>query len=344
MRLWCVGAGAVGGTVAARLARSGTEPLVLDANRDHVRRMRDPGLEVGGLDGGVRTKLAAYTPDDAGAELTTPPDLVLVSVRSQATEAALEPLLPLLGPASDVVSLQNGLNEDTIASIVGAERTIGCVVGFGATWVEPGKVSLDAAGDLVVGRLDGSTDDRLERARDVLQGAFRTRVSRNVRGELWGKMLVNSTTVLGALGGMLTGELLATAERRRFVAAVVAEGVRVARAEGVELPRVLGGVDASDVDAPDRWSEAMDRVLVRMRESFGAVRSVTWRDFELGRPTEIDAVTGELVRRGQRAGVAVPLSAHVYELLREIEAGKRRPSATNLNEVFPLAGAQAERA
>lgn len=346
MRVWCVGAGAVGGTVAARLARCGVEPpggsgvspelLVLDANRDHVRRLRDPGLEVGGIDGGARTKLAAYTLDEAAGELGVPPDVVLVAVRSQATEGALRPLTPLLQSTSDVVSLQNGLNEDTIAALAGADRTIGCVVGIGATWVEPGKVTLDATGDLTIGRLDGGTDERLVRVGELLRLAFPTKISTNIRGDLWGKMLVNSMTVLGALGGMLTGEVLVTRERRRVVAEVIAEGVRVGMAEGIELPAVLGVLPPALVKAPDRWAEAMERVLVRVGEAFGAIRSVTWRDFELGRATEIDAVTGEIVRRGERHGVPVPLSERVYGLLREIEAGERRPDVENFDEVSRL--------
>jgi 2-dehydropantoate 2-reductase len=74
----------------------------------------------------------------------------------------------------------------------------------------------------------------------------------------------------------------------------------------------------------------MDRVLIRVGEAYGPIKSVTWRDFELGRATEIDAVTGEIVRRGRTRGVPVPLSERVYAMLREIEAGDRAPDAANL--------------
>lgn len=338
--MWCVGAGAVGGCVAARLARAGVEPLVIDANLDHVRRLRDPGLEIGGIDGGTHTKLAAYVPKDATDELAQPPDVLLLAVRSQSTADALGPLALRLKETTDVVSLQNGLNEDTITSIVGAERTIGCVVGFGATWIEAGRISLDANGDLTIGRLDGSTDERLERVREVLHHAFRTSVTTNIRGALWGKMLVNSMTVLGALGGMLTGDVLVTRERRRVVAEVIAEGVDVGTAEGVDLPNVFGLVPARFIATRGNgWLETMDRVLIRVGEAYGAIKSVTWRDIELGRPTEIDAVTGEIVERGRRHGVPTPLSASVYGMLREIEASKRLPDAANLEGLGELVAA-----
>ena len=344
MVIWSVGAGAVGGVVAARLHRAGADDgrraerggrrdqidvFVVDANDEHVRIITTDGLRVDGLDGGATSVLRAGWFADAPSD----PDVVLLAVRSGSTVAAVEQITARIGPTTDVVSLQNGLNEDRISSIVGPGRTIGCVVGFGATWIAPGHISLDADGPLTIGRLDGSTDPRLEAVRDVLANAFPTRITDNIRGALWAKMLVNSMTVLGALGGMLTGDLLGTSERRRLVADVVAEGVRVAGAEGVDLPDVFGIVPPSAVDT-DAWPDRMDRALQRVGEAFGAIRSVTWRDFELRRKTEIDAVTGEIVARGARHGVPTPLSAAVYRMLREIEAGERSPDASNLEVVL----------
>jgi 2-dehydropantoate 2-reductase len=325
VKILVVGAGAVGGTVAARLARSGTGLRVFDTNAEHVALLRDPGLHVGGLDEGRTVRLDASTDVGDG-----PADIVLLAVRSQATAAAIDTIQAVLGPRTDVVSLQNGLNEDVIESRVGADRTIGCVVGFGATWVGPGHVTLDAAGDLTVGRIDGSIDDRLEAARHLLGLAFNTTITTNVLGALWAKVLVNSMTVMGALGGMLTGDLLATPRRRRIVAGVIGEGTRVARASGVALPKILGAVDADAVDTP-RWESDLDRVLHRFGERFGAIKSVTWRDFEIGRPTEVDAVTGEIVRRGTALGVDVSRNAEVYRMLKEIERGDRAPGGSNID-------------
>lgn len=325
MNVLCLGAGAVGGVVAARLARAGIDPSVVDNNDEHVRKLRERGLIVDGVDNGVSTSLRATTTVPDGLR----PDVVLLAVRSNATRSAVDSILPCLLDNSDVVSLQNGINEDAIAQLVGGDRVIGCVVGIGVTWIEPGRVSLDAEGTLTIGRLDGSTDDRLQAVCELLSNAFPTKVSTNIYGDLWAKMLVNSMTVLGALGGMLTGELLDSEQRRRVVAAIVGEGVRVAMAAGIELPNVFGSVPAGLVTTPERWTEAMDRVLVRFGETRGAIRSVTWRDFELGRTTEVDAVTGEVVRRGERVGVPTPLSASVYAMLKEIESGRRTPDPAN---------------
>jgi 2-dehydropantoate 2-reductase len=266
---------------------------------------------------GVRTKLRAIAPSELDARETR---FVLLAVRSQATRIALE---PVIGSTAQVISLQNGLNEDAIAAAIGAERTIGCVVGIGATWIEAGRITLDAEGPLTIGRLDGSEDAMLEEAHQILSRAFPTRIARNIRGSLWAKMLINSVTVLGALVGMRTGELLASDERRAIIARIVSEGIDVARAEGVRLGYVFG-VPASS------WHGRSDEALRRFAKTFGAIKSVTWRDFELGRETEIEAVTGEIVRRGAARGVPTPLSSAVYARLREIAAGARRSSPGNL--------------
>jgi len=143
-------------------------------------------------------------------------------------------------------------------------------------------------------------------------------------------MLVNSVTVLGALGGMLFGEL--TAWDPELLADVVAEGVDVATAAGVRLDHVFGLVPADVVAtrAPG-WRATLARALGLVGEHFARVKSVTWRDLELGRRTEIAAVTGEIVRRGVAHGVATPLNRTAYGMLREIEAGGRRIERSNLD-------------
>lgn len=334
-RVVLVGGGAIGGIVATRLARAGHPLQVVDTDADHVARLRAPGLVVEGDNDDRPTPLDARTPDEA--DVDEPVDVLLLAVRSQHTGAALTPWVQHLAAEGDVVSLQNGLNEEHIAATVGAERVIGCVVGFGATWVGPGRVELTSDGELVVGRLDGSGDPRLERARDLLADAFRTRIDEDITGERWAKMLVNTVTVLGAIGGMLTGELLGEEAHRPVIHRVLAEAVAVAAAEGVRPANVWGvDPDAIREDRPG-WRDELDGILEAVAPRIGAVKSVTWRDLEVGRPTEVDAVTGEIVRRARAHGVETPVSAAALELLRALEAGERRPAPANLEELTAVA-------
>ncbi len=111
----------------------------------------------------------------------------------------------------------------------------------------------------------------------------------------------------------------------------------MARAEGVELPKVLGGVDPELIaERREGWIEALDDALAFVGEHFGRVKSVTLRDFELGRKPEIDAVTGEIVRRGRKRGVDVPVNARAYGMLREIAAGEREIDPENLRALASI--------
>lgn len=328
MNVVVVGAGAIGGTVAARLALAGHPPTVLDADGAHVARLRHPGLRLTGVRGEAVVSLDAHVPD---AWPPGPmPDVILLAVRSQATEAALQALVPRMGPKTQVVSLQNGLNEERIAALVGPDRTIGCVVGFGAT-PSNGRVEQTSEGGLSLGRLDGSVDRALEAAAALLADAVPTRITDNIVGELWSKMLMNSVTVLGALGGVLTGDLLAPEENKRFVLAILREGIAVAAAAGVRLAKLEGVLDPMIFARTDDEGQAVARnVLDGIGRGFGRVKSVTWQDFELGRPTEVDYVTGEIVRRGESLGVPVPVNGAAYRMLKEIERGERRIGRENL--------------
>lgn len=177
-RVWCIGAGEIGSVIAARLARAGVEVTVLDADSDHVSRLRDPGLEVAGTGGGIPTPIAAHSPTDAAA--LAAPDLVLLSGRTEGAERLLGPVLPNLPDTADVVCLQ-GAEPGEVAAAIGAHRTINATVGFTSSWLGPGRVSLDAPGDVTIARLDGSTDARLESARQVLGHAFPTTIAQGAQ-------------------------------------------------------------------------------------------------------------------------------------------------------------------
>ena len=297
MRVWCVGAGAVGGCVAARLQRAGVDVFVIDANDEHVRiisRIRTACRW-------PRRRREDDAPRASAPGRTGDPDVVLLGGALRIDRRRARAIATLIGSTTDVVSLQNGLNEDRIAAVVGADRTIGCVVGFGATWIGPGHISLDANGDLTIGRLDGTTDVRLgSAARAAREQAFPTKITDNIRGALWAKMLVNSMTVLGALGGMLTGDSSSTREAASPCRAMSSPRASASREPKASSCRTCSGWCRRPPSTRRQWHTLMDRALIRVGEAFGAIKSVTWRDFELGRKTEIDAVTGEIVREAIR--------------------------------------------
>ena len=190
MQFTVIGAGAIGGTIGAHLARSGHEVLLVDSAADHVHAIERTGLTIEGRTT-FRVRVPAVTVAGlADALRGRPPEAVLLAVKAMHTAAALEPVAPLLGPESFVVSMQNGLNEKVIAGRIGAARTVGAFVNFGADYLEPGRIMYGGAGALYLGELDGRMTPRLEALGRVLRESFleNTTLTPNIWGYLWGKL------------------------------------------------------------------------------------------------------------------------------------------------------------
>src|SRR5580693_202960 len=160
VRVTIVGAGAIGGTVGACLARSGTQVELVDTDAAHVAAIAVKGLTIEGLDETFTVAVEALTP----GQLTGPLGTVLLAVKAQHTAEAVKSVAPLLTPDSTVVSLQNGLCPRTIAAAIGAERTIGALVNFSADYLEPGLITYGGAGTVRIGGLDGQPSPRLDAA------------------------------------------------------------------------------------------------------------------------------------------------------------------------------------
>src|SRR3989441_10592532 len=154
MHFTIIGAGAIGGTVGAHLVRGGHEVLFVDRDRPHVDAINTAGLTIEGRE--TFTVRATAVPPDALRESVRGriPDAVLLCVKAMHTAAAVDALAPLLAPDNFVVSLQNGLNEKVIAARIGAARTVGAFVNFGADYLEPGRVMYGGTGALYPGELN----------------------------------------------------------------------------------------------------------------------------------------------------------------------------------------------
>lgn len=145
------GAGAIGGSLGAKLLRAGHEVIFVDNVREHVDAINSRGLGIVGPLLQTTVRATARLPED----LVGSYECIILCVKALHTEAAAKALAPRLAANGYVVSAQNGLNELVIEKVVGRERTIGCFVNFGADYMEPGIVQYSGRGAVVVGELDG---------------------------------------------------------------------------------------------------------------------------------------------------------------------------------------------
>jgi 2-dehydropantoate 2-reductase len=317
-----VGAGAIGGVTAAKMDGGVRRVAVLDANTEHVGRMRDPGLLLDDVGEERRVRLDA---DSDPSALEGPFDFALVTLKAPHLEAALTPLVER-GLAKTFVSLGNGLVQDRISSIVGEGNLVVGTVEWGATNLGAGHLAQTTRAPFVVGEPDGGTRDRTHLLAQALGTVADVRITDNIGGQVWSKLLVNSAfSGLGAVSGLLYREVIADPAGREAALAVWREGYDVGMAQGITLDEVLGvPADSLVVRGPGDRQRADEALEVAMGYA-GATKASMLQDLERGAKTEVDVINGGVLERGREYGVETPLNEHVVELMHAMERGERRP-------------------
>ena len=330
MKFLIWGAGAIGGTIGAHLARAGHDITLVDRAQDHVAAMNTAGLRIEGPLAEFSVRVPALTPDALEGEF----EHVVLAVKAQDTEAATRALMKHLSARGYVVSAQNGLNELVIKAIVGDARTMGCFVNFGADYLEPGVIQYAGRGAVVLGEIDGRVTPRVKE----LHRAFtdfddRAIVTANIWGYLWGKLAYGAQLFATALTNDSIADALADPRYRDVYVELAREVMRVAQARGI-TPEGFNGFDprAFAPDADRAMSERSLDEMVAFNRKSAKTHSGIWRDIAVRkRRTETDAQLGPIITLGAEAGVATPLTARLIELMHEVEGGRRPQSHETLD-------------
>ncbi|WP_310599910.1 2-dehydropantoate 2-reductase [Desulfobulbus sp.] len=302
MEILIIGAGAMGGLFASLLAPHARVRL-LTTNLDHARAINARGLMLTAMDGSVRT--ATVTVLSGPGEDDRRADLVLICTKARATEAAAATAGRFLAGDGLALTLQNGLgNLERLAATVGADRSAAGVTSQAATLLAPGHVRHAGRGPTVLGRIPGQAG-RLATVADLFNLAgIDTEVADDVDALLWSKLMVNvGINALVALLRVPNGALLLAPECEALMAEAVAEAEAVAGALGIELP---GG----------RQTDRVRQVCAQT----AANRASMLQDILRGAPTEIDAINGAIVAKGQELGIPTPVNQLLTRLIKALEA------------------------
>ena len=332
MKLLIWGAGAIGGTLGAHLARAGHDVTFVDRAADHVHAINRTGLRIEG----PLAQFVARAPACAPEELRGEFEHVVLAVKAQDTESATLEIARHLAADGYVVSAQNGLNELVIKEIVGDARTMGCFVNFGADYLEPGVIQYAGRGAVVLGEIDGRITPRVEALhRAFLDFDDRAIVTANIWGFLWGKLAYGAQLFATALTNDSIADALADPKYRDVYVEIAREVMLVARARGI-TPEGFNGFDPHAF-APDAERGVAERSLddmVAFNRKSAKTHSGIWRDIAVRkRRTETDAQLGPIVALGAEAGVSTPLVSQLIALMHEVEDGRRPQSHETLDNL-----------
>lgn len=326
------GAGAIGGGIGASLVRAGHDITFVDIDPAHVEAINASGLEITG----PMRQFVARAPAFLPAQVQGVWDIVFLCVKAHHTDAAARALAPHLAPGGYVVSLQNGLNELEIAAVVGAARTIGAFVNFGADWMGPGEIMVGNRGAVVLGELDGQMTPRLAALLVLLQDFEPDAIATpDIWGYLWGKLGYGAMLFAQALGQASIADCLANPALFQLWRDIGAEAVRVGLAEGAKL-RGFNGFDpqAFAPGATAAAAQASVDAMVAFNAGSAKTHSGVWRDLAVRkRQTEVDSQIAPISRIGARHGIACPRIDRLVAMIHEVEAGTRPMTDANLLEL-----------
>jgi 2-dehydropantoate 2-reductase len=339
-----MGCGAIGGIVTGSLAETGHDVTAVTTNEGIRAAVESRGLELVG-EGAPRRARAPITLAVPAGETF---DYVILATQPPQVEDAARAAAPLLAEGGAMVCLQNGLCEDRVAKIVGADRVIGGVVAWGATMPEPGLYERTAAGGFTLGRMDGRVlGASLEPLVRALEAVGAVETTDNLRGKRWSKLAINcAISSLGTIGGDRLGALMPHRFVRRLALEIMTEVTLIARKENVRLEKVSGTIDLPWIalDEAERASAgspslmAKHALLLAVGFRYRRMKSSMLSAIERGRIPAVDFLNGEVVDRARVHKTPVPVNELIRETVWDISKGKKAPGLSTLRAVYDATG------
>ncbi len=332
MKIALVGAGSMGTVIGALLSKAGLDVLMVDANREHVDALNSSGATVTGHMQ-LNVPVKAVTPE----EWQGTAEMVIYLVKTTYDDAALPQVLPHLDEGSFLITLQNGVPEEKVASVVGRERTMGGAIGWGATWLRPGVSELTSEPEKMtfdIGELDGSVTPRLQQVKQVLDHCGEATITDNLMGVRWTKLLANvAMSGLGAAIDSTYGGILDDDKATGAALCIILETLLTARALGIRMEPMQGVDPAVMLDVA---RQGLDTAMKVVRMVWGPHRDQVpsmLQDLRRGLPCEVDSLNGYLSARSEEAGVATPVNDRVTEIIRAVQEGSMPLSFSNLERI-----------
>jgi 2-dehydropantoate 2-reductase len=343
-----VGAGAVGGYVGAHMAQAGEDVTLIDPWPEHVAHMRVHGLrvthakEVAEFSVPVR---ALHVTDAQQLAKEKPVDIAFVCMKSYDTAWATMLIRQYLAPDGYVVSLQNCMNEETIAGIVGWGKTLGCIASsITVNLPAPGHIHRGAgkggAAHTVfrAGEVHGRITERAEQIRRLVGYADSAKVTGNLWGERWSKLVANAmANGLSACTGLSMVEMLQNDPIRRFSTRLGSEAIRVGQVLGYRLEEIAH-LPPETIALAGEGDEAATRACDEARLAEGARVSAEQlpsmgQDMQKGRRTEIEFLNGFVAREGEKVGIACRANAVLTDIVKRVEHGEIAPDPRHITEL-----------
>lgn len=328
MRYAIYGAGALGTVLGAYIARAGVDIDLVNRNKKHVEALRAEGARIVGTVSFTQ-KVHAIYPEEMEGEY----DIILLMTKQQKNAEVVSFLKDHLKADGALCTCQNGLPEPEIAALIGADRTLGCAIAWGATFRGEGVSELTSDPAALTFSLGAfGAGNRLEETKKLLECMGTVVIEKNFIGARWSKLLINSAfSGLSTVTGGTFGQVASRKDSRRVAQRIIKECIDVSRALGVTVEPVQGHdiVKLFDYKGPVKKKISFMLIPVAMKKHKNLVASML-QDIRNGKPCEIAFINGAVSAQGRKAGVPTPFNDMTVEVVSSIERGERTCSFDNI--------------
>lgn len=336
MRNAIYGAGSLGTILGAYITESGEKIELINRNQAHVQALNQKGAIITGT---VEKKVpvTALLPD----QMEGPYDIILLMTKQLQNREVVTLLKQYLSEKGVIVTLQNGIPEPEIAEIIGAERTLGCVVEWGATMEEPGHCVLTsdpASLSFHMGIMEGVPQDMFDAVRRLLERMCPVIVEENLLGARWSKLLINATfSGLGTVIGGVFGDVSEGKDAKKLAVRCMKEVIDVGTAAGVTFAPVQGKNITALFDYHSPLKRAFSEAILPLAmKKHRLIEPSMLQDLKKGKPCEVDAINGVVCSWGRKVGVPTPINDRIVEIVRQEQAGTLPLSMQNLEKMKDL--------
>jgi 2-dehydropantoate 2-reductase len=329
LSLLVVGAGAIGGITAALLKREGYNVEIVCKYDDYASLIRMNGIEVNGVCGHYKVQLTAYASVD---EVREKKDVILHATKANDMIEAAKSIQTILKDDGFVVSMQNGICEDDLAGVLGKEKIIGCVTGWGATMESPGELKMTSAGEFVLGYPGRKPDEFLTTLANIMSSVMPVRITDNIMGHLYSKLIINSCiTSLGAICGLYLGKMLSIKKIRSIFIEIIREAMAVAEKMQIKIEVFGDKLDFRKfIEGNNALADVRRHLTIRIIGlKYRRLKSSSLQSLERGKLTEVEYFNGYIAKNGRMLGIPVPVNEAIARIVHEIEKGEKNISLSN---------------
>ena len=329
-----IGAGAIGGTLAVLMKDAGYDVSLLLRNSEAKAKIEKDGFTLHGVKGDRNVRFTCYSSVEELKDEKF--DVVIIATKYQVLNSVAESILGNLKDDSLVVGMQNGILTESLASVVGKDRAVGVMIGFGATRNEPGDVTMTSLGEMYIGMLDGRHPGNLDYLKEMLSVVLPTKISDDIFRRQYSKLIINSCiNATAAVTGLTLGKMVDDKRARTLYLAIAREAMRVAKKMGIDVPKYGKMMNYKMLMLADNavYNSCCRYVVWLVSKlKYSSVKPSTLQSLEIGETTEIDIFNGYIAKLGEENGVETPVNSKLTAMIHEIEKGERKITPDNLEE------------